>query len=65
MKFGTKQDIALACVYMASSAAQYITGDTLVVDGGQWLYKLGWGSGAVCHCALGVVHALHVPAASL
>jgi NAD(P)-dependent dehydrogenase (short-subunit alcohol dehydrogenase family) len=39
---GTPDDIAEAVVFLASSEAAYITGETLVVDGG-WLLRLcGW-----------------------
>ena len=38
-RMGDKEDIALACVYLASRAGRYVTGDTLVVDGGHWLWK--------------------------
>jgi len=38
-RYGRKQDIALACVYLNSSAANWITGDTLIVDGGNVLYR--------------------------
>ena len=34
---GKKADIANACVFLASEAASYITGDTLIVDGGMTL----------------------------
>lgn len=38
-RMGSKQDIGLACVFLASSAAAFVTGDTLVVDGGAWLWR--------------------------
>eukprot|EP00775_Hariotina_reticulata_P002430 gene2430-2734_t len=38
-RMGDKADIALACVYLASSAARFVTGETLVVDGGAWLHR--------------------------
>jgi len=38
-RWGKKLDIALACVYLNSSAANWITGDTLVVDGGHVLWR--------------------------
>eukprot|EP01099_Mayorella_cantabrigiensis_P004370 TRINITY_DN3280_c0_g1_i1.p1 TRINITY_DN3280_c0_g1~~TRINITY_DN3280_c0_g1_i1.p1 ORF type:complete len:292 (-),score=85.11 TRINITY_DN3280_c0_g1_i1:46-897(-) len=36
-RLGTKNDIAQAGLFFASPAASYITGTTLVVDGGAWL----------------------------
>ncbi len=38
-RFGSVEDIGIAAVFLASSAAHYITGETLVVDGGQWASK--------------------------
>lgn len=38
-RFGTPEDIANMAVYLASSAGDYITGATMVVDGGEWLKK--------------------------
>ena len=38
-RLGTKMDIALMCVYLCSSAGTYVTGDTIVVDGGSRLWK--------------------------
>jgi 2,4-dienoyl-CoA reductase [(3E)-enoyl-CoA-producing], peroxisomal len=32
-------DIAAACVFLASPAARFVSGDTLVVDGGAWLWR--------------------------
>jgi len=34
---GTSKEIADACVYLASDAATYISGVTLVMDGGFWM----------------------------
>lgn len=36
---GDKADIALACVYLASSAGRFVSGETLVVDGAAWLHR--------------------------
>lgn len=36
---GEKVDIAMACVFLASRGARYVSGTTLVVDGAEWLYK--------------------------
>jgi peroxisomal 2,4-dienoyl-CoA reductase len=38
-RFGETAEIGMAAVFLASSAASYITGETLVVDGGHWLSK--------------------------
>jgi 2,4-dienoyl-CoA reductase [(3E)-enoyl-CoA-producing], peroxisomal len=37
--FGKPEDIANMAVYLASPAGDYITGATMVVDGGEWLKK--------------------------
>lgn len=36
---GRPWDIAQACLFLASPAAAYVTGHTLVVDGGEWMCK--------------------------
>ncbi|GJH27031.1 SDR family oxidoreductase [Caballeronia novacaledonica] len=36
-RFGKKEDIANAAVYLASSLGAYVTGENLIVDGGRWL----------------------------
>jgi NAD(P)-dependent dehydrogenase (short-subunit alcohol dehydrogenase family) len=36
---GRRWDIAMACVFLASPAAGFITGHTLVVDGAEWMCK--------------------------
>lgn len=36
-RFGRKQDIANAAVYLASDLGSYVTGDNVIVDGGRWL----------------------------
>ena len=38
-RFGNPEDIAHMAVYLASPAGDYITGATMVVDGGEWLKK--------------------------
>lgn len=38
-KFGEKWDIAMAALYLASDAGKYVNGNTLIVDGGNWLSK--------------------------
>lgn len=36
-RFGSAEEMALAALWLASPAAGYVTGECLVVDGGQWL----------------------------
>jgi NAD(P)-dependent dehydrogenase (short-subunit alcohol dehydrogenase family) len=36
-RFGSVEEVAFPCVFLASDAAAYITGETLVVDGGESL----------------------------
>jgi 2,4-dienoyl-CoA reductase [(3E)-enoyl-CoA-producing], peroxisomal len=38
-RFGTAEDIANMAIFLASPAGGYITGATMVVDGGEWLKK--------------------------
>ena len=39
-RMGRAFDIAMASVYLSSEGGgSYVTGDVLIVDGGQWLYK--------------------------
>ncbi|KAL7103198.1 hypothetical protein ACP275_08G165300 [Erythranthe tilingii] len=38
-KLGTRWDIAMAAVYLASDAGKYVNGSILPVDGGLWLSK--------------------------
>jgi NAD(P)-dependent dehydrogenase (short-subunit alcohol dehydrogenase family) len=40
-RFGRKEDIANAAVYLASDLGNYITGENLIVDGGRWLKYVG------------------------
>ena len=42
-RWGTVKEVADATVYLFSDAANYVTGDNLVVDGGAW--HVGQGSG--------------------
>jgi 3-oxoacyl-[acyl-carrier protein] reductase len=41
-RLGSPRDIAFAMLFLASDAAGYITGQTLVVDGGALLPECGW-----------------------
>jgi len=36
-RFGTSEEMALGVLYLSSPAAGYVTGECLVIDGGQWL----------------------------
>eukprot|EP00958_Prasinococcus_capsulatus_P006704 scaffold625_cov420-Prasinococcus_capsulatus_cf.AAC.57 len=36
---GTKWDIGMACVFLASEGARFVTGETLVVDGAEWMWR--------------------------
>ena len=38
-RLGTKRDIGLSCVFLASAAGSWISGHTLVVDGASWLWR--------------------------
>lgn len=38
-RLGTTWDIAMAAVFLTSEAGSWISGETLVVDGGHWLFK--------------------------
>ena len=38
-RMGTVEEVAHACAYLVSDFADFITGDVLVMDGGQWLGK--------------------------
>mmetsp|Transcript_28846 Transcript_28846/g.73578 ORF Transcript_28846/g.73578 Transcript_28846/m.73578 type:complete len:296 (-) Transcript_28846:183-1070(-) len=38
-RMGRKWDIAMACMFLASPAASYVSGDTLVVDGANWMWR--------------------------
>jgi len=41
-ELGTVQDIAEGCVYLSGAAGKYITGETLVIDGGGQLWGETW-----------------------
>ncbi|EMG46649.1 Peroxisomal 2,4-dienoyl-coA reductase, putative [Candida maltosa Xu316] len=43
-RLGTTEDIADGTVYLFSPAASYVTGDVLVVDGGNWQVSSGIGA---------------------
>jgi len=38
-RLGTKWDIAMSVLYLASSAGNYISGEIIVVDGAAWVYR--------------------------
>jgi 2,4-dienoyl-CoA reductase [(3E)-enoyl-CoA-producing], peroxisomal len=38
-RMGEAMEIGYAAVFLSSPGARYITGTTLIVDGGEWLYK--------------------------
>eukprot|EP01024_Parvocaulis_polyphysoides_P013089 TRINITY_DN1503_c3_g3_i1.p1 TRINITY_DN1503_c3_g3~~TRINITY_DN1503_c3_g3_i1.p1 ORF type:complete len:180 (+),score=34.18 TRINITY_DN1503_c3_g3_i1:66-542(+) len=38
-RLGEAWEIAMMCVYLASEAGGYISGDVITIDGGNWLYK--------------------------
>ena len=40
-RWGETHDIGLAAVYLSSAAGGYVNAETLVVDGGHWLARLG------------------------
>jgi NAD(P)-dependent dehydrogenase (short-subunit alcohol dehydrogenase family) len=41
-RFGQARDIVGGVIYLVSDASSYVTGQTLVIDGG-WINNLGWG----------------------
>lgn len=42
-RFTTPEEVAVSATFLLSDDAAYVTGDTLVVDGGQWLGKQVYG----------------------
>ncbi len=48
-ELGTVQDIAEGCVYLTSASGKYITGETLVIDGGGQLWGETWLTGQPDH----------------
>ena len=44
-RIGTPEEIAQASAYLVSDFADFITGEVLVMDGGQWLGKGMFGEG--------------------
>ena len=49
MRLGDVQDIAEACVYLSASSGKFITGETLIVDGGHQLWGELWLAGRPVH----------------
>ena len=45
MRAGDEWDIAEGAVYLASSAAKFVTGEVLTVDGGQQMWGDPWPGG--------------------
>lgn len=45
-RFTTPEEVAVSAAFLLSDDAAYVTGDTLVVDGGQWLGKQVYGFSA-------------------
>jgi len=45
-RFTTPEEVATSAAFLLSDDAAYVTGDTLVVDGGQWLGKQVYGFSA-------------------
>jgi 3-oxoacyl-[acyl-carrier protein] reductase len=43
-RLGRPEDVAEACVFLASRGAEYVNGAVLPVDGGFWITKTGGGS---------------------
>ena len=41
-RFGTPEEVAYLAVFLASDAANFITGATLTIDGGDWLTSARW-----------------------
>lgn len=46
-RMGTPEEIAHAAAYLVSDYADFITGETLVIDGGMWLGKGMFGEGRI------------------
>jgi citronellol/citronellal dehydrogenase len=44
-RVGDAQDVADACVYLASSSGKFVTGEVLTVDGGQQMWGDPWPTG--------------------
>mmetsp|Transcript_11696 Transcript_11696/g.19043 ORF Transcript_11696/g.19043 Transcript_11696/m.19043 type:complete len:286 (+) Transcript_11696:220-1077(+) len=38
-RIGTTDDIGLTALFLCTDAGSYISGDTIIVDGGEWLWK--------------------------
>ncbi len=46
-RWGTKREIADACVFLVSDASKFTTGTIIVIDGGSWIYRGGVGGSEV------------------
>ena len=48
-RLGHVQDVAQACAYLSASSGDFITGETLVVDGGHQIWGDLWMAGRPDH----------------
>lgn len=45
-RFTTPAEVAEATLFLLEDRSSYVTGDTLTIDGGQWLGRPVYGGGA-------------------